>query len=217
MITMVSALFDRRTWYSVLFCPDRARTVSAIAGAGMGFEEISVALNCSLPLVQHFLMPTRMFGADGFADLRKQDDLRQVPRNRRVFVLDRPPRATNGRTRERGRLAGYLAKEVSRWISQFQLTDHDRLQVVEYGRSLLDNSGLNTQGIYVFNFERAIEETLGIWRPSGPRIDACEPNVLLGRWLASWIRFWISDSRVWERALDLTAIEFESKSELPAA
>jgi hypothetical protein len=217
MITRVSALLDRRTRLSVLFGPDHARAASAIAGAGMSLEEISGALNCSFPLVQRFLMPTPMFWADGLADLSKQEDLRHVPRNLRVLVPCRPSRTTNGRSRKREQLAGHLAKEVSRWLSQFQLADHDRLRLVEYGRSLLDNSGLNAQGIYVFNSERAIEEILGIWRPSGPSVGACELNVLLGRWLASWIRFWISDSRVWARALDITATEFESNSESPAA
>ena len=202
MITSRSAALDRKTRLEVLHDPNRGRAVSAFLDAGMSHRDIGEALNCSQRVLDILLLalvprtPRMMSAAPDW-------DPRHTPRHFRGLMLYRPPRTPEGIAREQEKLAGHLGCEILRWLQSSTLTTADRLEIIQAAAFRLDQAPVNARGQYAFSADRAIEEVLGLWRPNGA-IDPNE-NARLGRWLASWVRFWISDPEVWSLALDRVA------------
>ena len=167
----------------------------------MSLPQISDALNVSQPVLEQLLL-----------ELTNRSPVvqRQVPDPRDCDLMSyyTPyylPRTQRGIAGERERRAGRLADEITGWLRQFELTDVDRQAILSDARSRISESALDAEGNYVFSIFRAVREVLGIWRPARPDADCQSFSGQIARWLASWVRFWVADSRVLDRAFELSS------------
>ena len=213
MIAYNSALLHPRFREKVLKDIGRGEAITAFEAAGMTMREIGFALNCNRRVITSLML----FAAPWYREIEKK-----FPReydNDFVPGIDpyRAPQTLRGIAGQRNRVASFLAKEISWWLGQFEVTDMDRQAIIKDTRSRLLWTGLNKHGHYVFSVERAVAEVLGLWKPSGIDPEAREFNLRLSRWLTSWIRFWIVDSRIWKRALELSSAALNKDGDLLAA
>lgn len=218
MITCVSAVLDQETRSKVLSDPDRARAIALLCEAGLSIDEIALALNCNTTLVVSLSLRRARWSEEPAyrppgARLAKWD-LWSHSRNEQGLLLYRPPQTDKAIARHDQRIAGHLSREIRRWLSSIELTNSDRQAVIEQAGLRLDQTPVNKRDEYVFNVGRVVAELLEIWRPNASASIDRDFNALLGRWLASWIRFWISKAAVWDRALDL---EFDRLGTVPQA
>jgi hypothetical protein len=218
MITSVSALLDRKTRRAVLADLNRGRAVARFREEGLPVPDIALALNCSRPIIDYFLLRQKPWfrkNEEKLRTKRQARDLRFIKRHDRGLILYRPPRTEEGIARERELLAGHLALEVRRWVCELEQSDANCQSVIERAGLLLDQSPLNMRGEYVFDADRAAEEVLRIWKPEACDAGDLEFTSLFGRCLAAWIRFWIAQPLIWNRALDLEFAYFGSKPNAP--
>ena len=176
MITSVSALLDRKTRRAVLADLNRGRAVARFREEGLPVPDIALALNCSRPIIDYFLLRQKPWfrkNEEKLRTKRQARDLRFIKRHDRGLILYRPPRTEEGIARERELLAGHLALEVRRWVCELEQSDANCQSVIERAGLLLDQSPLNMRGEYVFDADRAAEEVLRIWKP-----EACDAGDL---------------------------------------
>jgi hypothetical protein len=206
MITRASAFFDRTSREGILVDHRRGRTLVLLIQYRLSVEDLALALNCSESIVRSLLahqyrsLPA-LSGTDSPSST-EAIDARMAARVERTVIV--PPSASEGEIpREVETLARHLALEVRRWLCTFEVSDADRQQVIQEAGLLLDGSPLNVAGEFDFQVNRVFLEVLGIWSKSARSSRSPEFKTRLGQWLASWIRFWIADPAVWNRALDL--------------
>ncbi len=114
--------------------------------------------------------------------------------------------------RERERLAQQLAGEIQRWLCTFEASDQDRQCAIDQAGLLLDESPLTADG--KFHFDRPDHHgILHVWSPCFINPDVREFGKVVGSWLALWIHFWITDTIVWNRALDLEYAHFDTTAQ----
>lgn len=130
-----------------------------------------------------------------------------------MLLRYRPPQTERSISGERERLARRLAREIRSWVTSFELSDTERQQVIERAGFLLDDSLLNADDNCLFDENRALSELLGIWKPKIITAADRDLQTLISRWLASWIRFWITQPIVWNRALDLEFAHFGARAQ----
>ena len=88
---------------------------------------------------------------------------------------------------------------------------------IERAGLFLDHSPLNSAGQYVFDIDRVVLEAQNVWKPKTVRAIDRELSTVLGRGLACWIRFWISDPFIWNRALYREYKYFGERAEVAQA
>jgi hypothetical protein len=184
----------------------------------MPVPDIALALNCSRPIIENFLLRQKAWFREhdeGLPSRWQARDLRFIKRNDRGLILYRPPRTKEGTARECELLAGLLALEVRRWLRSLEQSDADCQSVIEHAGLHLDHCPLNVRGEYKFDADRAAAEILKIWKPEADDAGNLELRSLFGRCLAAWIRFWISQPLIWNSALDLEFAYFGSKPNAP--
>lgn len=219
MITSVSALLNRKTRASVLTDDLRGQAIYRMRKSGMLLQDTSEVLNCSRRVVSTLLVP--QFHAQHMAGISSagndSPDLDSMSSNELCLALYRAPVTDQEVARERQRVARHLAAEVRRWLSAFEVRDLDRRVAIEQAGLGLDHSPFNSAGEYVFEVDRAVSEALDVWKPRTPCRSDRELDAELGRWLACWIRFWVADPAIWNRALDLEYQFFGGRAEADEA
>ena len=105
--------------------------------------------------------------------------------------------------RNRGKRVLSLAHEVCNWLESLDATDLDRLDAIEQAKPLLDKAPLNEDGTLDFQFHRVAMQVGDILRPSRFCPEERVFGKAVGRWLTTWIHFWIYDPQIWNEALDL--------------
>jgi hypothetical protein len=217
MITARSALLDRKTRRAIVHDPVRAQVVARLRDAGITERDIAFALNCSQSIVTRYVVADvprgRRVAADTSQKINQPPDQRPIPRSASVLLRYRPPQTQKGIAGERERLAQHRAQEILSWISSIELNDGQGLQVIERAGLLLNTSPLKANGEYLFDKNRALSDLLGIWSPKALSAGDRDFETLLSRWLASWIRFWIAQPIVCERALDIAFAHFEAQAQ----
>ena len=215
MITRVSALLDRKTRAGVLADTLRGQAIYLLRRAGLSLQETAEVLNCSRSLAWSLLAPqfpkARLLAAASELGDDAQD-FESMSRNEQCLALYQPPTTEKEIVHERERLGRHLAAEIRRWLSAFEACDLDRRIAIEEAGLSLDHSPLNRPGEYVFDVDRAVREAEVVWRPETRCVDAQGFRAELGRWLACWIRFWITDPVIWNRALDLEYTYFGDRA-----
>lgn len=215
MITSVSALLDRATRSAVLRDPSRKRVIVALHEAGTSVRDIAQSLNCSDAIVNAFLREgtpgpdplVERYGKDVAAIITSK----WISRHDRGLLLYRPPSTQAARARHRESIATHLSSEVRRWLGAIEMSDADRQRVIDFAGMQLDQSPLlRKTGKYFFYSPRVVAEIEGIWKPNSSQAGDRDFLPVIGRWLASWIRFWIWDPAIWNRALDMEFAHFSS-------
>lgn len=216
MITNVSALLDRKTRAKVLADDLRGQAIYRLRRAGLFVQDTAEVLNCSRSIVWNLLAPQFPQARRLALSSPPEDDppdLESMSRNERYLALYQPPGTEKEIAEGNEELAHHLAAEVRRWLSAFEARDLDRRYAIEGAGVSLDRSPLNAVGEYVFDVDRAVLEAERVWRPK--TIDR-GLITRLGRGLACWIRFWITDPIIWNRALDLEYTYFGERAEAAA-
>jgi hypothetical protein len=217
MITKASAFIGRKTSGAAGTDDVRARVVVSLCQSRLSVEDIAQAFNCSESMVRSLLVrPFRsQLSGEGPHPVRSIGpiDLKAMLQLNRAVGLESGPGSSEDAACEQKEHARLLAIEVRRWLCTFEMTDPDRRYVIEQAGLLLDDSKLNSAGKYDFDIDRTVLDALGIWGPKAFLTGDREFRSLLGRWLASWIRFWITDPVVWNRALDLAFASFEENAQ----
>jgi hypothetical protein len=108
--------------------------------------------------------------------------------------------------------ARHLSTEIHRWLGTFEATDADRRQAVEQAGLRLDNSTFHFDGKYLYPTGDVVSEFIAVWNPLYLTADDRVFGRAAGRWLAAWIRFWITDPDIWNRALDLAYDHFGARA-----
>ena len=179
---------------------------------GFSVEDLAMALNCSESMVRSLLaLPYRTLYLrdDGNRkSVLEPIDVRMLPVPERPVVLNprTPPKDETSLQQEKH--AQLLAIEIQRWLCKFEASDHDRQQAAEKAGFLLDESPLTEDGRLRFDSYRVFAEINGIWRGAPSTSVDKSVGEAVSPWLASWIRFWVSDPAIWNRALDLAYAHF---------
>ncbi|MGA8041177.1 MAG: hypothetical protein WCA37_00095 [Terracidiphilus sp.] len=215
MITKASAFLDQKTSDGKLN-DLRVRALLHLIEVGFSVEDLAMALNCSVSMVRSLLaLPYRMLY------LRDQDNPKRVwePINLRMLPQPQCPIILNPRTaskdetaRQQERHAQLLAIEILHWLRTFEASDQDRRQAIEQAGFLLDELPLK-DGKLQFDSFRVFSEIHGIWRGKPSKSVDKSFGETVSPWLASWLRFWVSDPAIWNRALDLAYAHFGASTQ----
>lgn len=212
MITTRSALLERKTRDAIVTDPARAWVVSRLCLAGMSEQEIADALNCSLRIVGNLLVYAAPWVPRVTASVALKRNRRPeavpTPRSASVLLRYRPPCTDRGIAGERERRAHYLSSEIRHCVASCELSNAERQKLIERAGMLLADSPVKADGEFSFDKNRLLAEIRSIWLPSGLIAAGRNPETMLSCWLASWIRFWITQPMVWNRALDLAYDHF---------
>jgi hypothetical protein len=216
MITRSSAFLDPKTSAGQLIDDRRSRVLLLLCQYRYSIEDLAMALNCAEAMVRSLLArPYRaLYVGDHDNPERAMEpiNLRMIPQIERPVVLNPPTASKDEIARQQEKHAQQLAIEVRRWLCTFETSDQDRRQAIEQAGFLLDESPLDANGRYHFEVNQVFMELLGVWRPYRTNPEDRELGKAVIPWFASWIRFWISDPKVWNRALDLEFAYFDARA-----
>jgi len=126
------------------------------------------------------------------------------------------PRSSEFIAQQLERSAQSFAREVRQWLCSFEASDADRKLVINDAGLLLDQAPLDSDGTYLIDNIRAVTEILAIWRPKTSHSADRDFVTVVSPWLAVWIRFWITDPNICNRALDLEYAHFGAKAQTAA-
>jgi len=215
MITRVSAFIDRNTSEAARTDDLRARVLVLLCQSRMSVEDLALALNCSESMVRSLLVrPFRsLFSGEGAGAARPIEplNLRAMPELEPAVGRESGPGSADEAAREQERHARLLAAEVRRWLCTFEVSDADRQRIVEDAETVLIGSPLNEAGKFDFSVNSAFLEVIGIWGRRARTSRSPDFRTRLSQWLASWIRFWVTDTVVWGRVFDLAFDYFGEK------
>lgn len=178
--------------------------------------DLALALNCAGSMVRTLLArPFRSLYARTGKSVRSLEplNLKMMPETESRIVPNSPTVSEAEIARERERLAQQLAGEIQRWLCTFEASDQDRQCAIDQAGLLLDESPLTADGKFHFDADRIIMEFLHVWSPCFINPDVREFGKVVGSWLALWIHFWITDTIVWNRALDLEYAHFDTTAQ----
>ena len=216
MITRTSTFFDRKTTDGAFAIHLRGRILVLLVQHRLAVGELAQALNCCDRVVRSLLAGEyRSLGWQAGTDIPGTTDAIDIklavhhePADPLVPIQGTPDRSTG----EREKLAAYLNLEVQRWLCTFEVADVDRQLIVENAGKILGESPLNEAGNFDFSVTRVFLDLISIWGRSARRPWPPDFKAGLGQWLASWIRFWVTDPEVWNPALDLAFAHFGDKA-----
>jgi len=214
MITKTSALY-RCVAKSYELNTNRAQALIKLCQYGMSIDDIAEAINSSESLVRSVIVrPFRPFNPDDV-----NNPIRTIDTVHGPSFPDSPGAAApvNSHTlagatgREQEDFARHLAKEIQHWLGMFEATDAERQQAVEQAGFDLDKLAFQFGGKYLFQTGWVAHEIGAIWKPIVLFPDDRDFRKAAGRSLAAWIRFWITDPDIWNRALDLAYEHFGAR------
>ncbi len=195
----------------------RFRAILRLIQVGFSVEDLAMALNCSESMVRWLLaLPYRTLYLRDHSDrkrLLEPLNLKMLPEPERPVVLDPRVSSEDETRRQQEKQAQLLAIEIQRWLCTFEASDQDRQQATEQAGFLLDESHLTEDGLLQFDSYRVFAEINAIWRGTPSTSVDKSFMAVVSPWLASWIRFWISDSAIWNRALDLAYTHFGARAQ----
>ena len=216
MITKASAFLDHKP------CDEelnklRLRALLRLIHVDFSVENLAMALNCSESMVRWLLaLPYRaLYLRDDSNRKRMLEpiDLRMLPAPEHPVALNPRTPSKDESSNQEEKQAQQLAIEIQRWLCTFEASDQDRQQATEQAGFLLDESPLTEDGRLQFDNYRAFAEINAIWRGTPSTSVDKSFMAVVSPWLASWIRFWISDSAIWNRALDLAYTHFGARAQ----
>ncbi len=216
MITRNTAFLDGWTPSAAPNNDQRARALISLCASRYPIEDIAMALNCSESMVRSLLVLP-------YCTLYQQDhdnrnrvlepiNLRKLPVPERAVALNPRTPSKDETSRQDEKQVQLLAIEIQRWRCTFEASDQDRQQAAEKAGFLLDESPLTEDGRLRLDSYRVSAEINGIWRGTPSTSVDKSFGQAVGPWLASWIRFWVSDPAIWNRALDLAYAHFGPRS-----
>jgi hypothetical protein len=212
MITKASALFDCKTGDDERN-NQRSRVLVLLCEYRFSIEDIAMSLNCSESVVRSLLAgPYRSLYAcqdDNPIRVVEPVSLRMLPPMKPAVALKPAPMSKEAIAGHLEKHGHELVREVCGWLYTLEASHADRQQAIEQAGLLLDESPLNEAGALDFQVNRVLLEVLGIRHSSRSANGSQNFGLLVGRWLACWIRFWISDPAIWNRALDRAFAHFE--------
>jgi hypothetical protein len=216
MITRSSGIYHHITKSDELNI-SRAQVLIKLCQSGKSIDDIAEAINSNESLVRSVLVrPFRPFDPhDANNPIRTIDTVHgpsfPLSTGPAAPVPGHAPEVANARDHEE--FARHLATEIRRWLGTFETTDAERLQaVVKAGYDLSDSMGFFS-GKYLYETGWVAFEIIAIWKPLYLTPDERDFQKAAGRWLAAWIRFWIADPDIWNRALDLAFDYFEAAAQ----
>jgi hypothetical protein len=217
MITRVSGFIDRKTREAARTDDLRPRVLVRLCQSRLSVEDIALAFNCSESIVRSLLARPllSLLSGEGTSPACPIEpiNLEAMPQMKRAVGLKSGPGSSEDAACDQEKHARLLAMEIRRWLCTFGMTDTDRQYVIERAGLLLDNAERNSAGEYVFDVSRTVLDALGIWGPKPFLTGDREFRTLVGRWLTSWIHFWIADPVVSNRALDLEYAYFAEQAQ----
>lgn len=212
MITRSSALLTATASDHEL-SEQRARVLIDLLRSKMSIDDIAMALNCSEFVVRTLLVaPYRSAYTGPGMTVHHPIDLMSFPPSRSI-ASERPDPEPEEAARRQERLTDRLYKETCIWLVSFEASDGGRQNAVEQAGFFLDKSAVYRAGKYLYAADRVSAEIRYAWEPWIP--DRYFP-IVAGRFLACWIRFWITDPEIWDRALDLAWEHFGRKVQAAA-
>ncbi len=211
MITRFSPIY-RHQPNSDALNDERARVLIGLCQSKMSFDDIAAVLNCNKYTVRSLLSwPYRSVDAK-ITSFPEEIELDALP-----LVKQTSSSADAGCDRttipNQEKVADDLAIEICQWIDSFKASDAERQQAIEYAGLDLEKNSTFRKGKYLFHPYQVTLEIIGIWSPFGMSSDDHDFRTSAGRWLASWIRFWIADPEIWDRALDLAYAHFGGEAQ----
>ena len=215
MITKTSALYHRVAKSHELNV-NRAHVMISLCQYGMSIDDIAEVINSSESMARSVLVrPFRFIDPKDDNHPVRTIDTVHVPRiplgaEPAAPVPSHAPEVANARDQEE--FARHLATEIRRWLSTFETTDADRQQAVVQARYSLSESESYFDGKYLFQTGWVAFEIRAIWKPLYLTSDDRDFGKAAGRWLAAWIRFWVPDPDIWNRALDLAYYHFGARA-----
>jgi hypothetical protein len=216
MITKTSALYHLVT-NSYELNASRAQVLIKLFQCGMSINDVAEAINSSESLVRSVLVrPFRPFDPyDANNPIRTIDTVHGPSFPDSAGAA--PPvnsHALKGATgREQEDFARYLAEEIRQWLGTFEATDAERQQAVEQAGFDLDKLAFQFDGKYLFETGWVAHEIGAVWKPTFLLPDDRAFRNAAGRSLAAWIRFWITDPDIWDRALDIAFEHFGARAQ----
>ena len=216
MVTKASAFLDHKLCDGELD-KLRYRTILRLIQVGFSVEDLAMALNCSESMVRWLLaLPYRTLYLRDHSDRKRVIEpmhFRMLPDPERSVVLNPRMPSKEETSRQKEKQAQLLAIEIQSWLCTFEACDQDRRQAIEKAAFLLDESPLKEDGRLQFDSYRLSAEINAIWRTTpSTSVDKTFMEAV-SPWLASWIRFWISDPAIWNRALDLAYAHFGASAQ----
>jgi hypothetical protein len=195
---------------------DRVRVLARLGHWKLSIEEIALTLNCSEPMVRSLLArplrPRYAWKRNFKVNTRRPIKRVILPCTRKSAISSRPAsNEINDAVREE--LAQHLATEIHQWLDSLEGSDADRQRAIERAGILLDETPSYWDGEYEFSVKCVTLEIVGVCEPSDLNPNDQEFRLVVGRWLAAWIRFWIADPEIWNRALDLEFGRFGAKAQ----
>jgi hypothetical protein len=192
------ALNDQRAMVLVNLCQSR-----------FSFDDITEALNCSDDLVRSLIArPFRALDADSATKdtVTAPIDFSILKRFPREVAIELAPIGELLGPKE-GIRAEYLAGEIRQWLDTFEACDADRLQAVEEASIRLDESTHHQENTCFFQVDRVASEIRWAWKPL--LVNGDRPfRIIVGRWLAAWVYFWVADPYIWNCAIDILLWDF---------
>jgi len=207
MITRYSPLFDGRTHLGAIANELRARVLIELCELRMPVEDIALSLNCSETHARALLASQYRSVCPASETVEVNFSSISGPHsgeNSKVAMSLREPEALNPKMQ-----AVFLAREISQWLKGFEASDQDIQLAMENSLSLLDKGPFDPSGKFRFQVWSIRHEIWSLLQPPEMRAGDREVAVVIGRWLAVWIRFWVLDRAVWERALGIAHARFE--------
>jgi hypothetical protein len=186
--------------YQVMHDPDHGCVVLALLDAGMAFRDIMDALHCDGDVLTTMLLAfTRSLQRPG----EKVSGSKLLSGDGQRMQICLPAQSSATAIRDREKLARHLRGDVLEWLMTFNLPATVRCDTIEHAASLLADTPMNSGEFFA---DRSIAEVLGLWTED---TSEEEFNILAARWLASWIRFWVSEPAIWTRALKLASADLK--------
>jgi hypothetical protein len=218
MITRVSTFLDRKTTDGQLIDDRRSRVLLLLCVRRFSIDDIAMALNCCDTTVRSMLArPFRSLYAPPkdhrHAPALEPLNLKMMPRTEFAASSNSAPESPKELARLQEKSARQLGMEVRGWLCTFEASDKDRQRAVEQACFRLDESPLTSDGQYPLEIDRALMELSGVWSPFRSRLEERDFAKAISPWLASWIRFWITDPVVWNQALDLEYAHFGTRTQ----
>lgn len=192
------ALDDQRAMVLINLCQSR-----------FSFDDITEALNCNDDLVRSLIArPFRALDVDsaGNALVSAPSDFSILKSIQEVAAIELPADGSP-LGREEAARAEYLAGEIRQWLNTFDASDADRQRAIEEASIRLDESTHHQGNTYIFQVDRVASAIRWAWKPILPNGDRTF-HIIVGRWLAAWVHFWVSDPYVWNCAIDILLWDF---------
>lgn len=208
MIKHSSPLFIR-DGHEAALNDERARVIVDLCRSRFAIEDIALSLNCSETLVRALLASQyKVIVSETEAFV---PSFHPITGSQPVGAAGGAEGMKKAATPMSENIVRILGGEIHGWLNSFEATDRDREEAIELAVGHLDDSRFDSKGNYSFQARWVIYDVLGVWRPPFLNPGEREFSLVVGRWLAVWVQFWVSDPDAWYRGLALAHARFGEK------